>query len=73
MDMSRLPQHVKDEFQAFLKLLCPSAIVLKSQMPKKNIKISNILIKEKIELFSKVKEETIKLPNKGKVMHFQTP
>jgi len=36
-------------------------------MPKENIKISSILVKEeKIELLSKVKEETIELPNKGK-------
>jgi hypothetical protein len=59
MDMSRLPQHVEDELQAFLELLCPNAIVLKSQMPNESIKISKILIKEeKIELLSKVKEET---------------
>jgi hypothetical protein len=30
MDMCRIPQHVEDELQAFLELLCPSAIVLKS-------------------------------------------
>jgi len=29
MDMSRLPQYVEDEFQTFLKLLCPSAAVFK--------------------------------------------
>ncbi len=59
MDMSKLPQHVEDELQAFLELLCPNAIVLKSQMPNESIKISKILIKEeKIELLSKVKEET---------------
>jgi len=45
IDMSRLPQHVEDEFQAFLKLICPSAIMLRSQMPKESIEISNILIK----------------------------
>ncbi len=67
MDMSRLPQHGEDELQAFLKLLCLNAIVLKSQVPKKIIEIWSILIKEeKIELLSKVKEETIELPNKGK-------
>jgi aspartyl/asparaginyl-tRNA synthetase len=67
MDMFRLSQHVEDEFQAFLELLCASAIVLKSQMPKENIEISNILVKEeKIELLSKVKEEIIELRNKGK-------
>jgi hypothetical protein len=33
--MSRLPQHVEDELQAFLELLCPSAIMFKSQMPSK--------------------------------------
>ncbi len=65
--MSRLPQHVEDELQAFLELLCPSAIVFKSQMPKEGIEISSILVKdEKIELLSKMKEETIELPNKGK-------
>ncbi len=59
MDMSKLPQHVEDELQAFLELLCPNAIVLRSQMPKENIEISKILIKEKkIELLSKVKDET---------------
>jgi hypothetical protein len=26
MDMFRLPQHVEDELQAFLELLCPSVI-----------------------------------------------
>ncbi len=62
--MSRVPQHVEDELQTFLKLLCPSAIVFRSQMPKKSIEISSILVKkEKIELFNKVKEEIIKLPN----------
>jgi hypothetical protein len=67
MDMFRLSQHVEDEFQAFLELLCPGAIVLKSKMPKESIDISNTLVKEKkIELLSKVKEEIIKLPNKGK-------
>jgi len=56
MDMFRVPQHVEDELQAFLKLLCPSAIVLRSYMPKESIEISSILVKEeKIELFSKVK------------------
>ncbi len=54
--MFRLPQHVEDELQAFLELLCPSAIVLESHMPKESIEISNIL----------VKEEIIELPNKGK-------
>ncbi len=39
MDMSRLPQHVEDEVQAFLKLLCLNAIVFKSQVPKKIIEI----------------------------------
>jgi hypothetical protein len=67
MDMSRLSQYVEDEFQTFLELLCPSAIVLRSQMPKESIEISNILIKEEnIEVLSKVKEETIKLLGKGK-------
>jgi hypothetical protein len=64
MDMSRVPQHVEDELQTFLELLCPSGIVLRSRMPKESIKISSILIKkEKIELLSKVKEEFIELPN----------
>jgi hypothetical protein len=67
MDMSRLPQHVEDELQAFLKLLCLSLVVLKSHVPKKSIETWKILVKEeKIELFSKVKEETIELPSKGK-------
>jgi hypothetical protein len=30
MDMFRIPQHVEDELQAFLELLCPNAIVFKS-------------------------------------------
>jgi len=46
MDMSRVPQHVEDELQTFLKLLCPSAIVFRSQMPKKSIEISSILVKK---------------------------
>jgi hypothetical protein len=67
MVMFRLPQHVEDEIQAFLELLCPSAIVFKSQMLKESIKISNILLKkENIELLSKMKEEIIRLPNKAK-------
>jgi hypothetical protein len=58
---------VEDELQAFLKLLCPSAIVLRSQMLKESIEISNILIKEeKIKLLSKVEEKIIKLPNNRK-------
>jgi hypothetical protein len=58
---------MEDEFQALLRLLCPSVVVLRSQMPKKSIEISSILIKEeKIELLSKMKEEIIELPNKGK-------
>jgi len=64
MDMSRVPQHVEDELQTFLELLCPSGIVFRSHMPKESIKISSILIKkENIELLSKVKEEFIELPN----------
>ncbi len=67
MDMFRLPQYVEDEFQTFLKSLCPSAVVFKSQVPKESIEISSILVKEeKIELLSKgkkmlqiVKEETL--------------
>jgi hypothetical protein len=62
MDISIIPQHVEDELQAFLKLLCRSAIVFKSQMPKESKEISSILVKEeKIELFSKVKEEIVEL------------
>ncbi len=65
MDMFRLPQHMKDELQAFLELLCPSVIMLVSQMPKESIEISSILIEEeKIELLRKMKEETINLPSK---------
>jgi hypothetical protein len=67
MDMFRLPQHVEDEFQTFLMLLCPNVIVHRSLMPKESLKISSILVKdEKIDLFNKVKKEIIKLPNKGK-------
>ncbi len=67
MDMSRLPQHVEDELQTFLKSLCPSAIVLKSHMHDESKDILSILIKEeKIELFSKVKEKIIELPNNSK-------
>jgi len=67
MDMSRLPQYAEDEFQTFLELLCPSAIVLKSQVPQESIEISSILVQEEnIELLRKVKEETVKLFSKGK-------
>jgi hypothetical protein len=46
---------VEDELQTFLELLCPSAIMLRSQMLEENIKISRILVKkEKIELLNKV-------------------
>jgi len=55
VDMSRLPQYVENEFQTFLELLCPSAVVVKSQVPKESIEISSILIEEEnIELLSKV-------------------
>jgi len=57
--MSRLPSHVEDEFQTFLKLLCPSAIMLKSKVPKESILMKN-------ELLSRVKEESIDLPSKWK-------
>jgi hypothetical protein len=57
--MSRLPSHVEDELQAFLELLCPSAIVLRSKVLKESI-----LVKD--ELLSRVKEESINLPSKGK-------
>jgi hypothetical protein len=67
MDMSRVPQHVEDELQAFLELLCFSAIVLRSQMHEESIEISSILVKnKKIELLSKVKCKIIELPSKGK-------
>jgi hypothetical protein len=67
MDMSRPPQYVEDELFKKLELLCPNAVMLRSQVPKESIDISIILVKEvKIELLSKVKEETIKLLNKGK-------
>jgi hypothetical protein len=56
--MSRLPSHVEDELQAFLELLCPIAIVLRSKVSKESI-----LVKD--ELFNKVKEESIDLPSKG--------
>jgi hypothetical protein len=46
MDMSRVPQHVEDELQAFLELLCLSAIVLISKMPKESIEVSSTLVKE---------------------------
>jgi NCAIR mutase (PurE)-related protein len=67
MNMFRVSQHVEDELQTFLELLCLSVIVFKSQMPKKSLEILSILIKEEnIELLSKVKEEIIKLLNNGK-------
>ncbi len=50
MDMSKLPQDVEDELQAFLELLFPNTIVLRSRMPKESIEIS--------KMFSKVKKET---------------
>jgi hypothetical protein len=53
MDMSRLPQHVENELKAILELLCLSAVVLKSQVPKKSIEIWSTFFKEeKIELLS---------------------
>jgi ABC-type sugar transport system ATPase subunit len=57
MDMSRVSQHVEDELQTFLELLFPSAIMFRSSI---------LIKKEKIELFSKVKEEIIELPNNWK-------
>ncbi len=39
MDISRLQEHVEDELQAFKNLLCLSAVVLKSQVPKTSIQI----------------------------------
>jgi hypothetical protein len=50
--MSRLLNHVEDEFQAFLKLLCPCAIMFRSKVPKESI-----IIKD--ELFSKMKKESL--------------
>jgi len=65
--MSRPPQYVEDELLKKLELLCLNAVVLRSQVPKESIGISIILVKEvKIELLSKVKEETTKLLSKGK-------
>jgi hypothetical protein len=57
--MFRLPSHVEDEFRAFLELLCLSAIVLRSKVPKESILVKN-------ELLSRVKEESIDLHSKGK-------
>ncbi len=58
---------MENELQAFLKLICLSAIVFGSQMFKENIEISSILVKkENIELLNKVKEETIELLSKWK-------
>jgi hypothetical protein len=57
--MSRLPSHVEDELQAIIELLCPNAIMFISKVPKESI-----LVKD--ELISKVKEENIDLPSKGK-------
>jgi hypothetical protein len=54
MDMFKVPQHVEDELQACLKLICRSAIVVISHMPKESIEISSMLVKEEnIELLSK--------------------
>jgi hypothetical protein len=39
MDMSRLPQHVENELKAIVELLCLSAVLFKSQVPKISIKI----------------------------------
>jgi hypothetical protein len=50
---------VEDELEAFLELFCPSAIMLRSKVPKESILVKN-------ELLSRVKEENIDLPNKGK-------
>ncbi len=67
MDMFKIPQYVECELQAFLELLCLSAIMFKSQMLKESIKISSILVKEgKIELLSKMKEEIEELPSNGR-------
>jgi hypothetical protein len=57
--MFRLPSHVEDEFQAFLELICLSAIVLRSKVPKESILVKN-------ELLSRMKEESINLHNKWK-------
>jgi hypothetical protein len=50
---------MEDNLQAIIKLLCSNAIVLKSKVLKENI-----LVKD--ELFTKMKEESIDLPRKGK-------
>jgi hypothetical protein len=57
--MSRLPSHVEDELQAFLELLCLSAIVLRSKVLKENILV-------KYELLSRVKEESINCLAQGR-------
>jgi hypothetical protein len=57
--MSRLPSHVEVEFQTFIELLCPSAIVFISKVPKEIILVKN-------ELFSRMKEENIDFLSKGK-------
>jgi hypothetical protein len=68
--MSRLPSHVEDEFQTFLELLCPSAIMLRLKVPKENILVKdellNIVKEEKIDLPNKRKEETKELQSKLK-------
>jgi hypothetical protein len=57
--MFRLPSCVEDELQAFLKLLCPSVIMFRSKVLKENILV-------KVELPSRVKEESVDLPSKRK-------
>jgi len=41
--MSRLPSHVEDELQTFLKLFCPNAILLRSKVPKESILVKDEL------------------------------
>jgi hypothetical protein len=57
--MSKLPSHVEGEPQTFFELLCFSAIVFRSKVPKESI-----LVKD--ELLNRMKKEIIDLPNKGK-------
>ncbi len=68
--MSRLPSHVEDELQAFLELLCPTAIVLRSKVFKESILVKDESLskvkEESIDLFSKGKEETRELQSKLK-------
>jgi tRNA uridine 5-carbamoylmethylation protein Kti12 len=61
---------VEDELQAFLELLCPTAIVLRSKVFKESILVKDESLskvkEESIDLFSKGKEETRELQSKLK-------